>query len=86
MKSEYTDKLLIDELKRISVNAGNAILKEYKSNIKIEKKDDSSPVTKADLISNEIINESLEKLTPDIPIVSEENSNVSFKKRKSWDR
>ena len=86
MKSEYTDKLLIDELKRISVNAGNAILKEYKSNIKIEKKDDSSPVTKADLISNEIINESLEKLTPDIPIVSEENSNVSFKKRKSWNR
>ena len=86
MKSEYTDKLLIDELKRISVNAGNAILKEYKSNIKIEKKDDSSPVTKADLISNEIINESLEKLTPDIPIVSEENSNVSFEKRKSWDR
>lgn len=86
MKSKTTDKLLIDELRRISLNAGDAILNEYKSDIKIEKKEDSSPVTNADLISNEIINENLEKLTPGIPIVSEENSNISFEKRKSWDR
>ena len=39
-----------------------------------------------DLISNEIINESLERLTPDIPVISEENSNISYEKRKSWDR
>ena len=86
MKLINTDRLLIDELRKISVNAGNAILNEYKSNINIKIKNDSSPVTNADLISHEIINNSLEKLTPDIPILSEESSNISYEKRKSWDR
>tara|TARA_B100001094_G_C18171842_1_gene795583 strand:+ start:853 stop:1671 length:819 start_codon:yes stop_codon:yes gene_type:complete len=80
------DKLLIDELKRISVVAGNAILREYKQDIRFEIKDDSSPVTSADLISHKIINECLQKLTPDIPILSEENSNIPFETRSSWDQ
>ncbi len=74
----------IDELKTISKNAGQAILEVYEtykhSHLSEKKnfvnyKSDKSPVTSADLISNKIIIEALQVLTPAIPVVSEEDQN-----------
>ena len=48
-------------------------------------KEDSSPLTIADKKSNDIICSSLASLTPEIPIVSEENKQVSYSERKNYE-
>ena len=54
------------------MRAGGKIVEIYASDFQVEKKDDNSPITKADLESNEIIKESL--LQTEIPILSEEDA------------
>ena len=69
----------------ISKNAGKEILKIYdKEDLGITFKDDNSPLTLADKASNDIIEESLNKITPNIPILSEEGRNIDFSSRKKW--
>ena len=69
------DKKLNLELKNITILAGKAILKVYKKPFKKNIKADKSPITEADIAANNIICERLKKLTPNIPIISEENDN-----------
>lgn len=54
-------------------SAGDVIMKYYGGKINIKMKQDNSPVTRADIAANDIIVEMLGKISPDIPIVSEEN-------------
>ncbi|MBK4775736.1 3'(2'),5'-bisphosphate nucleotidase [Candidatus Pantoea edessiphila] len=65
--------------------AGDAIMSIYNNNIncKINKKNDKSPVTNADIKSNDIIIRGLSSLTPSIPILSEENL-IPWEVRKNW--
>ena len=74
----------IDSVIDIACLAGSAIMDVYNSEFNYEIKDDNSPVTKADEISHNIITESLRRITPEIPILSEESSNISFKERSNW--
>ena len=67
----------------IAIKAGEEILKYYTEDIHVTHKDDSSPLTKADLASNKIIMNSLQQLDRTIPILSEE-SLVEWKERKNW--
>lgn len=61
--------------------AGTEILKIYeKFDGKFELKDDNSPLTKADLIANEVITDMLSKFAP---VLSEE-SPVEYEIRKKW--
>lgn len=69
-------KQLLEILISISWQAAEKILEFYRSDRSITLKEDGSPLTKADLASNEIILDGLKKLTPDIPIVSEESIEV----------
>ena len=47
-------------------------------------KDDNTPLTAADTASHEVIVQTLKKLTPNTPILSEESSHIPFSVRKSW--
>ena len=67
----------------IAIKAGEEILKYYTKDIHVTHKDDSSPLTKADLASNKIIMNALQQLDRTIPILSEE-SLVEWKERKNW--
>ena len=67
----------------IAIKAGEEILKYYTKDIHVTHKDDSSPLTKADLASNKIIMNALQQLDSTIPILSEE-SLVEWKERKNW--
>jgi len=67
---------------KASLKAGEAIMEIYDSPIAIDYKDDNSPLTQADKNANEIINSFL-KDTP-IPIISEENKQIEYSKRKEW--
>lgn len=73
-----------EKLMEISINAGDTILKYYKDDIKVEKKDDNSPLTKADLASHNVIIDALKQLTPGIPIISEESGLPEYEERKEW--
>ena len=71
------------EIVNISVDAGAVILNYYNENVDVIYKDDESPLTKADLASHKIITDSIKKITPDIPILSEEEF-IDWKIRKKW--
>lgn len=65
--------------------AAQFILQIYHSeDFMIENKYDNSPLTKADKIANQYICEQLKSLFPEIPIISEENKNDNFQKRKNY--
>jgi 3'(2'), 5'-bisphosphate nucleotidase len=63
---------LLLELARITRDAGALILEHYAQPITVNRKEDDSPVTGADLAANALIVEALSTLTPDIPIIAEE--------------
>ena len=71
------------EIVNISVDAGEVILNYYNENVDVIYKDDESPLTQADLASHKIITDSIKKITPDIPILSEEEF-IDWKIRKKW--
>ena len=81
-----TIKKHIEQLIDIAYEAGKAILEIYDSNdMGIESKSDESPLTKADKAANEVICKGLAKITPDIPIISEENKEIPFQQRKDYE-
>ncbi len=68
----------IESIINIAKEAGEIIMSYYnRQSIGIDYKDDLSPVTHADLASNKLICESLAKLYPSIPVVSEESERNS---------
>lgn len=82
--------MLIDELlfqvAELATQAGKATLTYWRNSVAVEHKQDNSPVTAADLAANQILIEGLTKLTPDIPILSEEASNIDLTIRQTWNR
>ena len=60
-------------------NAGKASIDLYEKGLKIDIKEDNSPVTNGDIKVNEIITNKIKELTPNIPIVSEETVNLNIK-------
>jgi len=64
--------------------AGAAILQIYEGEFAVAHKDDASPLTLADLESQRIIAAGLAKLTPDIPILSEESAQAPWSERRAW--
>ncbi|MEM6966511.1 MAG: 3'(2'),5'-bisphosphate nucleotidase CysQ, partial [Bacteroidota bacterium] len=74
---------LIEDLKQISIDAGNAIMEIYQDETKfgVTEKSDSSPLTLADQKSNQVICDGLEKVAPNIPIISEENKAIAYEER-----
>ena len=73
--------MIIETKKKITENlissfeeAGNISLKLRKQGLKKEIKIDNTPVTNGDIEVNKLITAKIEKITPEIPIVSEESS------------
>ena len=73
---------MISEVIKIAKKAGEEILKVYDEDFSVVSKDDNSPLTKADLLADEIIKSSLAK-SFEFPIVTEE-SYVEYEVRKNW--
>ena len=70
----------------IARDAGAAIMEIYKQDFTVEHKNDRSPLTQADLAAHRIIVAGLEKLTPDVPVLSEESASLSWAERQAWKR
>ena len=76
------------ELKSISNNligtfneAGKISIDLFKKGLKIDIKEDKSPVSNGDLEVNKLITNRIKELTPNIPIVSEETVNLKIKNK-----
>ena len=65
-------KFILEEMKRLAVLAGDAIMKVYATDFDVDYKADESPLTQADKNANAIIVEGLSKLCPEYAILSEE--------------
>ena len=62
------------------------ILKVYNSpDFSIQTKSDESPVTAADLASNQVITEGLLKRNPSLPILSEETLEIPYEERRTFE-
>jgi 3'(2'), 5'-bisphosphate nucleotidase len=65
-------------------SAGEAIMKVYDGAFAVQRKDDDSPLTLADLESQRVIIDGLRAITPDIPILSEESAAAPWAQRQRW--
>ena len=81
-----TQAIDINAINDIAKQAGAAILEIYQQDFDVYTKEDSSPLTEADLAAHNIIVDALQKLTPEIPVLSEESTKISFETRSSWSR
>jgi len=71
----------------LAQDAAAAILGIYDSEFAVQHKDDDSPLTAADLAAHRCIVDGLARLTPDIPVLSEESAHeVSTAQRRQWSR
>ena len=77
-----------NELKNIAENlletfnvAGHESIKLYNDGLKIEIKEDLSPVSNGDLRVNELITNKIKELTPNVPIISEETVDLKIKNK-----
>ena len=75
----------IQDIVTIAKEAGNAIMKIYKQDFEVEYKQDSSPLTLADKEANNIIEDGLNKLSVNFPILSEEGDDIPYEDRKHWE-
>jgi 3'(2'), 5'-bisphosphate nucleotidase len=75
---------LAEALKPIVESAGEAIMKVYDGAFAVQRKDDNSPLTLADLESQRVIIDGLKSITPDIPILSEESAAAPWSERQRW--
>ena len=75
MESAELKQILLSAV-NASISAGVEILKIYKSDFKVELKDDNSPLTLADKKSNDIIYDALASFG--IPFLSEEGKEIKM--------
>ncbi len=68
----------------IVARAGAAIMQIYEAGFRVQRKDDNSPLTLADLESQRVIIEGLNRLTPGIPILAEEAAQAPWAERRTW--
>lgn len=81
-----TDARLLADVVTLARRAGDAILGVYGQQFEVTNKADQSPLTLADTQSHEVIVHGLRALTPDVPVLSEEASEIPYSERREWRR
>jgi len=74
---------LAQTILRIAKEAGDKIMAIYDKDFAIYEKQDTSPLTEADLAAHNVIVDALGKES-DLPILSEESADISWDERKQW--
>lgn len=76
----------VDALLQLTRRAGAETLKWWRQDPAVTAKADDSPVTAADMAAHHLIVAGLRQLTPDIPVLSEEDALVPLSERQHWQR
>ena len=80
------DQQLMHEVVKLALVAGEAILPYWRADVAVTAKADDSPATAADLPAHRVIGDGLQALAPEIPVLSEEDCEISLAERQSWSR
>jgi len=72
-------KVIAEDLIKTFEYAGKESIRLYNEGLKIEIKEDKSPVSNGDLLVNEIVSKKISELTPNIKIISEETVDLNVK-------
>lgn len=70
----------------IAHGAAARILDIYERDFHVYEKADASPLTEADMAAHRFISESLQALTPEVPVLSEEAADIAYTQRERWSR
>jgi 3'(2'), 5'-bisphosphate nucleotidase len=77
---------LRDPLTELAAAAGRLILEIYRGDFAVHRKEDTSPVTEADLRSQELLAAGLSAAWPGVPMLAEEGEAVPYATRRHWRR
>ncbi|HCO59280.1 MAG TPA: 3'(2'),5'-bisphosphate nucleotidase [Porticoccaceae bacterium] len=81
------DPKLLERVIALAIDAGEAILRIYDGgDFDVEKKQDDSPLTAADLAAHKVLEAGLEPMLSGVPLLSEESVVPDFATRQSWQR
>ena len=72
-------RILVEGLIETFDDAGKESVRLYQEGLKIQIKEDRSPVSNGDLRVNELISRRISELTPNIPVISEETVDLKIK-------
>ncbi|MGL5430417.1 MAG: 3'(2'),5'-bisphosphate nucleotidase CysQ [Vibrio sp.] len=87
MTTTHDFSSLLPKVIGIAQAAGQLILDIYQhQSYQAFTKSDATPVTSADLAAHQLLCQQLQQLTPDIPILSEEDAEISLAIRAAWPR
>jgi len=79
------DEKLLAPLLDIARSASEQIMRIYATDFSVDTKADHSPVTDADLAAHRVIVADLQRITPDLPVLSEESADIPYAERRRWD-
>jgi len=83
----HLDAAIREDVIALAHDAASAILGIYDSEFAVQHKDDDSPLTAADLAAHRCIVDGLARITPEIPVLSEESAHeVPTATRRQWQR
>ena len=78
-------KIILPKIVAIAEKAGQAIMAVYSDAVvEVMHKQDSSPLTQADLAADKVIAVGLAELDLDWPVLSEESAKITYGDRKHW--
>ena len=80
----WTDDATLDAVCDVAREAGRATLRFHGGPLTVERKGDDSPVTAADRAAHALIVEALRRLTPEVPVLSEEADEREWAARREW--
>ncbi len=75
---------LLPEVCTLAREAGERIMTIYRDGFSVTRKDDATPLTEADLAANALIGAGLRRITPGVPVLSEEDEAPPFDARRRW--
>lgn len=78
--------ILLQQIAAIARDAAEAILVVYGEDFEVERKQDHSPVTAADLAAQRVITAGLAELGEVLPVISEEARAAPWSQRREWPR
>jgi 3'(2'), 5'-bisphosphate nucleotidase len=76
----------LEQSAQIALEAGQRILAVYRQPFDVDHKHDGSPLTAADRAAHEVIVAGLQRLSPGVPVLSEESATIEYRGRAGWRR
>jgi len=70
---------------QLAKEAGERILSIYEQDFSIQHKKDQTPVTEADMAAHAVIDDGLEEIADEYPVLSEESISIPFEDRMRWE-